>query len=89
MPTPKYQLAVGDVSLGKLYVTGIDGDRNTYAYDPLTNTWTTKASYPPGQYGPEAVTRVTFNGHPGLFMVTGRHFVGDKPVTRSSWLYTP
>ena len=54
MPTARIYLTVGVIK-GKLYAVGgssVNGDSKAVeAYNPATNTWSTKASMPTARYG--------------------------------------
>ena len=74
--------------LNKLYSiggSGASGNRKVYAYDPVTNKWTTKASYPTDR-GAGATARVTLDGHDYILAVGGRDS-NDQP--NATQMYTP
>jgi N-acetylneuraminic acid mutarotase len=100
-PMPAAGVGVGAVLHNKLFVvigpefTGLPGqalERQTFAYDPVSNTWETEAPYPT-ESRPWAAARVTLHGHDHLLTVGGRHPDGIVPddigVPNASQLYTP
>jgi N-acetylneuraminic acid mutarotase len=65
----------------------ITGFRAVYAYDPVTNSWKSKAAYP-AKTGPAAAGRMTLDGKSYILGVKG--IIGDQVDTLStSALYTP
>lgn len=81
-PMPRQRwLVAGAVLGGKLYVIGgyeenpdgsiTSSNRTTEIYNPITNTWTTKAPLPTGR-SDVAASRVMFNGQPRIEVVGGR-----------------
>jgi N-acetylneuraminic acid mutarotase len=78
MPNPYIRLGTGTVLRGKLFVMG--GERlsdpgtilvgRTIAYDPVTNSWITKARLPTARKGISA-SKVFVNGQPRIDVVGG------------------
>jgi hypothetical protein len=56
-----------------------------YAYDPVTNTWKTKAA---PRWGHDALVRVVHNGRSALLAVGGFHGV-HRDIPNPTELYTP
>jgi N-acetylneuraminic acid mutarotase len=98
------EFAVGAPLQSKVYVVGIGGDdttresdRNMYAYDPATKTWTNVDSYPgpvgeDGQFllRPSAAVRVFLDGSPHLLALGSGHFNPDGTIIPAPpYLFTP
>lgn len=81
-PVPTGGRARGAVLGGKFYVVTSAG---TYAYNPATNTWTSRAS--PAQ-GHDEVVKVTLNGAGRLVAVGGSHG-SELDIPNNTELYTP
>lgn len=93
---PSRQFAVGAAVAGKVYIMGIaggerlgslDADRTTFAYDPATNTWSTRSGIPGpvgegGQFllRPGAALRVVLEGSPRILTVGHGHLYTDSSV---------
>lgn len=89
-PLPTAGRARGAVLQGKLFVVvSPDGapDR-AYAYNPATNTWTSKAA---PRRPHDAIVAITWGGKPYLLAIGGIHQVSTWPYTvaNASELYTP
>jgi hypothetical protein len=77
---------------GKLFVIveellsgGAETKLRAYAYNPGTNTWSTKAA---PKYRHDAVVPVTVNGRPSLLAIGGIRYTPVATPTPSE-LYTP
>ena len=85
-PLPTAGAAIGAVLQNRLFVvSGSGGTLHTYAYNPGTNSWATKASPTSGH---DAVARVTLDGHSYLLAVGGSHGA-DLDIPNDSELYAP
>jgi hypothetical protein len=89
MPTPRSRLAAAAGPDGQLYVFGGSGPSailsTVEAYNPATNTWTTKASMP--------TARAALAAAPGadgqLYVFGGTRFIGIIPSVSTVEAYNP
>jgi N-acetylneuraminic acid mutarotase len=93
MPTARYG-AAGAALQNKLYVIGKanadpgEPQGQVEAYDPVTNTWSTKTAIPGAGRGELAAGTVTYQGRSHIVVVGGFDVEGSTPgdVTQ---VYTP
>jgi N-acetylneuraminic acid mutarotase len=86
-PMPVPLLGPGAVIKNNLYIMAANGAKTMYAYDPVTNKWTTKASMITGGGGIAAAALVTPSGNPKILVVGGSNSNGY--VLTTTELYTP
>jgi hypothetical protein len=67
---------------------GAAGDKKVYAFDPLTNTWNTRASLLTGRHSLSAAPLVTPAGNSKILAVGGFNS-SDTTSASANELYTP
>jgi N-acetylneuraminic acid mutarotase len=93
MPTPRFG-AAGAVLQNKLYIIGRSNvdpgepQNQVEAYDPVTNTWSTKTPLPGAGRGELAAATVTYQGKSHIIAVGGTDVEGSGSGSVNQ-VYTP